>query len=456
MDIVRTTRFRRAALSSGLVSETQLQAALAAAGELSAEGPVAIEDVPDRDLEAALLNQGALNKWQVEQLREGRTKFTLGPYRIIDSLGRGGMGHVFKCEHIMLGRVEAVKVLPKEKGTPEAIEAFQKEIRAQAQLDHENLVRVSFAGQDGETHFFVTEFVDGTDLRRLVREHGRLTMHQAATIISQAAAGLAHAHQRNLVHRDVKPGNILVTEGGRTKVTDLGLSVLLDETGVGTAKIAGTVDYLAPELVRDPSLTAPASDIYSLGCTLYYCVTGKVPYPGGTTSEKLRRHVSQPPITPRRFNPELSDMFLEVLAAMMDKNPATRLASAAEVVDRLRPWTLNSVRLGPGAHADLVEETPSTDGLSQMSQKTGFEDTETGLDVPALAADQAAKTSSQGTLGISAWREETTPISETARGEAVPPGEPIMSPIVMLTVLAAVGILTIVIGAIVVRILDVL
>jgi serine/threonine protein kinase len=233
----------------------------------------------------------------------------------------------------MLGRIEAVKVLPKSKTTPASIASFQREIRAQAQLDHPNLVRVSYAGQDGDTYFFVTEFVPGTDLRRLVRSRGLLTMQEAATIIAQAAQGLQYAHQRGLVHRDIKPGNLLVTPEGRTKVTDLGLAWYLNDDPQAederTAKIVGTADYLAPETIRNPAAVSPVSDIYALGCTAYYAVTGKVPFPGGNTADKLRWHCEAMPLNPQRFNAMLSDAFIEVLGDMMEKDPRRRVAASS-------------------------------------------------------------------------------------------------------------------------------
>ena len=270
-----------------------------------------------RDPRPAACRLGYLNRWQVEQLKEGRTKFKLGPYRIVNAIGQGGMGHVFKAEHKLLGRIEAIKVLPKSKSTPEAVAAFQREIRAQAQLDHPNLVRVSYADYEGDTYFFVTEYVPGTDLRKLVRRNGPLPYPIAATIISQAAEGLHYAHRRGLVHRDVKPGNLLVTPDGRTKMTDLGLAwFLMEELEGGDSRLAkanslvGTADYLAPETIRQPDKILPVSDVYSLGCTLYYAVTGKVPFPGGNTADKIRRHLDEMPLNPLHFNPDLPTGFL--------------------------------------------------------------------------------------------------------------------------------------------------
>ncbi|MCP4817092.1 MAG: serine/threonine protein kinase, partial [Planctomycetaceae bacterium] len=225
----------------------------------------------------------------------GRTKFNLGPYIITDWIGQGGMGQVFKAVHEVMGRESAVKVLPLTKSTPYAIDNFQREIRTQAQLDHPNLVRAYDAGHDGNVHYLVTEYVPGTDLRKLVRSQGALSMPQAASIIVQAAQGLDHAHQRGLIHRDIKPGNILVTPEGTAKVSDLGLSGFIHRTDDDprAGKIVGTADYLSPEQIHSPNKVTSVADIYSLGCTLYYAVTGKVPFPGGKTREKAQRHLNE-------------------------------------------------------------------------------------------------------------------------------------------------------------------
>jgi serine/threonine protein kinase len=326
------------AVASGLVSQDELDEAIEL---LRASGRKHGKPISDERLAKKLVSLGRLNKWQAEQLRAGRKKFELGPYHIIDSLGRGGMGHVYKAEHSIMGRVVAVKVLPPEKSTPESIESFTREIRTQAQLDHENLVRAYDAGQDLKVHFLVTEYVPGQDLRKLIRRQGRLSMKSAASIVSQAAKGLGYAHSRGLIHRDVKPGNLLVTPDGHTKVSDLGLSGYFNESeqlDSRGGKVVGTADYLAPEQITDPDRPVPVSDIYSLGCTLYYAVTGKVPFPGGTARDKARAHCQLLPIDPRRLNSELSDEFVEVIADMMAKVPSERIQTATDVIARLAPW----------------------------------------------------------------------------------------------------------------------
>lgn len=332
-----------AGLASGLLTQEQIDCAWHAMVDPLRSGIRSLNNLSDDVLSEQLIKLGYLNPWQAEQLRHGRTKFTLGPYRILDAIGHGGMGYVFKGEHFLLGRIEAIKVLPKTQMDPRSIDAFRREIRAQAQLDHPNLVRLSFADKEGETYFLVTEFIPGSDLRRLVRHHGPLSEQQATLVVSQAAEALAYAHERGLVHRDVKPGNLLVTPEGFTKLTDLGLASFSSDaapaaTG-GPRHIVGTPDFIAPEAITNPGEVRRSCDIYSLGCTLYYAVTGKVPYPGGATRDKLRRHLDEAPLTPVRFTPHLDPALAELIAHMMHKRPEERVGSAAEVVERLRRWT---------------------------------------------------------------------------------------------------------------------
>jgi eukaryotic-like serine/threonine-protein kinase len=295
----------------------------------------------DKQLAERLVDMGLLNAWQAKQLLDGRTKFNLDQYWIIDSLGQGGMGQVFKARDSKTDRIVAVKVLPRHKSTPEAIDNFTREIQAMKSMDHAKLVAALDAGHDGNVHFLVTEYVPGVDLRKLIRRTGPLGMTVTANIIYQVAEGLAHAHARGIIHRDVKPGNVLVTPEGETKLLDLGLAGPLESTGENDprhGKIAGTADYLSPDQINNPSHPTPGWDIYALGCTLYYAVTGKVPFPGGGVDDKMRAHLALRPLDPRRLNLRISAEFADVMADMMDKDPARRVPSALAVMDRLRPW----------------------------------------------------------------------------------------------------------------------
>lgn len=325
---------------SRLLTQEQLDAVIEDLRGPQGTSPAKVVEVPDDLLAVKLVKLKLLTSYQAEQLKAGRTKLNLGPYIITDWIGQGGMGHVFKAVHEMMGRESAVKVLPATKATPEAMNAFIREIRTQARLDHPHLVRAEFAGHDGNVHYLVVEYVPGTDLRKLVRTQGKLSMQQAANIIRQAALGLQYAHDQGLIHRDVKPGNILVTPAGVAKVSDLGLSGFMHEADEDprAGKIVGTADYLAPEQIRTPLEVSSVSDIYSLGCTLYYAVTGKVPYPGGSPSSKAQRHCEGTPWHPQRFNSEINEEFVELIADMLEKDPKARIQTAGEVAARLEPW----------------------------------------------------------------------------------------------------------------------
>lgn len=331
--------FAEAAIRSGLVTEKRLRRAVEIAGT---DDQMVVSET--------LIKSGLLTNYQAQQLMEGRTRLKLGPYLITDFIGQGGMGRVFKAVHDVMGRECAVKVLPIEKSTPESRDSFTREIRLQAGLDNPYVVRAFDAGHDGNVHFLVTEYVPGTDLRKMVRERmtggrGPLSMAEASLIISQAAAGLQYAHDLGLVHRDIKPGNILVTPEGHAKLSDIGLAAwsmgLKDDPRAG--KIVGTADYLSPEQIRDPLGVGPLSDIYSLGCTLYYTVTGKVPFPGGDSKSKCKRHCQETPWHPRNLAPDLSEDFVDTIADMMEKQPSRRVQSAAEVAERLEPWSAAAI-----------------------------------------------------------------------------------------------------------------
>ncbi len=308
-----SSNFQKTVLASGLVSPHQWDYCLRLLKHqilsTQAKGEVADED---KILRSILIEQRAITEYQAFQLADGKIKFRLGPYVITDFIGQGGMGQVFKAVHEIMGRECAVKVLPLHRVTDETLAGFKREIRMQAKLDCPYLVRAHDAGQDGSVHYLVTEYVAGMDLRKLVKTRGPLSEEEAAGIIMQAALGLAYAHNEGLIHRDVKPANILVTPDSIAKVSDVGLAGfaadLVDDPRAG--KIVGTPDFISPEQYSTPLQVNAASDVYSLGCTLYYAVTGKAPFPGGDTASKIRRHLEATPLHPRNFNSNLSEEFV--------------------------------------------------------------------------------------------------------------------------------------------------
>lgn len=410
-------------MASGLVSTSQLDYCLRVARyRLQQQGGSADADVTDDLLAEVLIEQKLLTQYQTNQLREGRTKLNLGPYICTDWIGQGGMGQVFKAVHEVMGRECAVKVLPQARATKESLDSFAHEIRMQAKLDCPYLVRAFDAGQDGKVHYLVTEYVPGMDLRRLVKSRGPLPVQQCAQIIMQAALGLQYAHEAGLVHRDVKPGNILVTPDGDAKVSDVGLAGfakdLINDPRAG--KIVGTTDYLSPEQIRTPLEIQPTSDIYSLGCTLYYALCGKVPFPGGDTESKLRRHLYEYPLHPRNFVPDITEEFSDIIVDMTDKDPRKRISTAAEVASRLQPWVSDSAQVGavsmepspwmappPPQHAS-PDETQFGEGAVASAENASAVGSAAGIDTSGSAASQPTQLSN-GQDEDSAASEQVAP-----------------------------------------------
>ena len=422
--------FRTTALSSGLIDEALLDAAEEEVRFLPNVGT----DPAARDaaVAGALVQRGHLTRFQADQMLAGRRKLTLGQYRITEAVGQGGMGQVFKAEHAMMGRVVAIKVLPRAKSTPETEAAFQREIRMLGRLDHENLVRALDAGHDGKVYYLVTEYVSGVDLRKQVSRYGTLDEAAAASVITQAARGLAYAHEQGLVHRDVKPGNLLVTEEGRVKVLDLGLAgSVLEEESTRMGRVVGTMDYMAPEQIRSPDTVGPAADIYGLGCTLYFAVAGQVPFPGGTRQEKARRQLSETPLPVQQLAPHLSGPFCDLLEAMMRKSPLQRIASAEEVIERLRPWTPDApVRMSrrPSArHRPLVpaqkaaEPPPLPRGSGSGAGKI---DRGPPSESQASSLDQASSQASTDREWMAGASSPDSQASDAATGHRPSPSEP--------------------------------
>jgi serine/threonine protein kinase len=404
----------RCGLASGLLAQQQIDAARATVRPPHGRPPAGAA-VTDQELADRLVEMEVLNPWQAKQLLDGRTKFTLGPYLMIDSLGQGGMGHVFKARHLETGQVAAVKVLPLARSSPEAIAGFQREIEAIERLHHPRLVAALDAGMDGNVHYLVTEYVPGKDLRRLVREGGPLETAAAASIVAQVAEGLEYAHGQGFVHRDVKPGNVLVSPDGQAKLSDLGLAGPVegaDEDDPRRGRIVGTADYLSPDQVRDPRSPSPAWDIYSLGCTLYYAVTGMVPFPGGTTADKVRAHCEVRPVNPRRLNYRLSPEFVEVMADMMAKEPDQRIPSASQVRLRLAPFLeAQAVPLGPPA-GRVIASTPLTIAAPPIVRSGPLR--ATGVQPADERRQQGRGTGSMGVLSV-------TEHGQDGRGTVVQP-----------------------------------
>jgi serine/threonine protein kinase len=317
-----------------------------------------------RVLARTLVDWGLLTRFQAELLLAGRTSgFILGQYRILDELGRGGMGQVYKAVHQTMNRVVALKVLaPHLVRTEKARLLFEREVQAVAQLLHPNIVTAYDANRLGDRHYLVMEYVNGPNLEQLVREQGPLPVGLACELIRQVATGLQYATEKGMVHRDIKPSNVLVQVEEKdahsgfctAKVLDFGLARVNageEEPGViAPAKgvVMGTPDYLSPEQARGLPEVDIRSDIYSLGCTFYYLLTKKVPFPGGTSLEKLVRHTSQEPTPVEELRPDLPAEVAAVVRRMMAKDPGQRFQTPAEVAQAVAPFALPGLAQLPG------------------------------------------------------------------------------------------------------------
>src|SRR6516225_6700986 len=325
------------------------------------------------ELATKLMERNLVTAYQAEQLLAGRGEECLiaARYRILEKLGEGGMGAVYKAHDTQLDRDVAVKVLPAQSlHDADAVARFQREARALAKLSHPNIIQAYDSGADKGRHFLVMEYVDGVNLVALLRQQGALSPMLAADLICQAALGLAHAHEKGLIHRDLKPGNLLAAglprPASRTapeseryraatvdypatpasrplvKILDLGLARFLQDQ-LGDAHVTqegaglGTPDYMAPEQFRDALHADVRTDIYGLGCTLYHLIAGTVPFPGSSFSEKAHAHAKKEPIPLGERCQEMPGGLEFVVSKMMAKHPGERYQTAAEVADALAP-----------------------------------------------------------------------------------------------------------------------
>jgi serine/threonine protein kinase len=264
----------------------------------------------------------------------------LAHFELIEPIGVGGMAAVLRARDTQLDRCVALKILPPEMAAdPENVRRFHQEARSAAKLDHENIARVFFCGEDQRLHFIAFEFVEGENLRTILERRGRLPVGEALHYMLQVSAGLAHAARRGVVHRDIKPSNIIITPTGRAKLVDMGLARCLErqhDRGLTQSGVTlGTFDYISPEQALEPRDADVRSDIYSLGCTFYHMLTGRPPVPEGTAAKKLHHHQHVKPVDPRQFLPELPDDVVVILARMMAKQPKDRYQSPEELVQDL-------------------------------------------------------------------------------------------------------------------------
>jgi len=323
-------------------------------------------------LARALIGEGLLTHFHAEQLLLGKCRgFTIGNYRVLERLGSGGMALVYLCEHLRMKRRVAIKVLPTSKSEDtSSLKRFIREARAAASLDHPNIVRAYDLDEDETRHFLVMEYVDGGLLGEIVRKQGPMGIHRACHYVRQASIGLQHVHDAGLVHRDIKPDNLIVDRGGTVKILDLGLARFLQGSEeVLTHGILGTPDYVAPEQCQDSHNVDIRADIYSMGGTLYFLLTGSPPFGEGTVAKKLLWHQTRPPRPVKLLRPEVPETLAQVVHKMLAKKPAERYQLPSDIVKALIPWTKNPI--APPSAEELPRLSPAAGGMVSTDGNMG-------------------------------------------------------------------------------------
>lgn len=345
-----------------------------------------------QELARQMIRQKWLTIYQAKKILSGKiSELVIGNYTVLDKLGEGGMGRVYKAIQQNLKRVVALKVVRSSLLKNDvALKRFRREVKAAAALSHANIVRVFDADQDGDRHFLAMEYIDGSDLGKLVKSNGPLPIPVACSYIRQAALGLQHAHDLNFVHRDIKPSNLLVAADetrqfgvrNAVKILDMGLArtqgedisgehISTELTRAGT--VVGTPDYMSPEQAKNSSNVDSRSDLYSLGCTFYYLLTGEEVFPNGNPLEKLLQHQLDAPRPIQMLRMEIPPEVASIVQCLLAKRPEQRFQSGLAVANALEPWcavktqpasnpalalAVEAVELGPNASFDGDEFSP--------------------------------------------------------------------------------------------------
>ncbi len=353
------TLVARLVVDNGLAMPEEVQHCLEKARSLRDENSQA-------SLVQLLVDNEYVTRRQVARLKQiidaERSGQKIPGYKVMGKLGAGAMATVFKAKQLSLDRIVAIKVLPRKfSSNAQFIERFYAEGRAAAQLNHPNIVQAFDVGKAGDYHYFVMEFVDGRTVFDDIVKHKRFTENEAIDIAIQTTEALLHAHDRGLIHRDVKPKNIMINQDGVAKLADMGLARAISDKEAAEAeagKAFGTPYYISPEQIRGEKVIGPPSDIYSLGATLYHMVTGNVPFDGKNPSAVMHKHLKAELVPPDHVNPKLSGGISEVIEMMMNKEPRKRYQNCKDLLVDLR--ALRKGEKPPIAHKEVFETDLAT------------------------------------------------------------------------------------------------
>ncbi len=359
------------------------------------------------ELAKALQKQKIVTRWHCEKLLRGKYKgFFLGKHKLLGHIGSGGMSSVYLAEHMKMHDLRAIKVLPQSKlGKSSYLARFQQEAKAIASLNHPNIVRAHDIDNEGDNHYIVMEYVNGDDLQTMVKKKGPLPFDKVAEYSAQIAHGLQHAHDIGLIHRDVKPANVLINSDGKVKLLDLGLALFSDDSQASLTmdfndKVLGTADYLAPEQALNSHKVDHRADLYGLGCTMYFLLTGHAPFPDGTIAQRIAKHQKEMPKEIRKIRPECPGELEGICWKLMQKEPKFRYASAQQTAEVLEAWLAkylatmpvkvgggSSVTLGDEAEREANDSQLSASSIDTVSNRGG--DTQSGSSITNLSTSDS-------------------------------------------------------------------
>lgn len=410
-----TPEFMEAVVRSGVLERSRLE------DYLRQHGPSIRTDPPSQSAQQ-MVQAGLLTSFQAQNLLAGKWKgFVIADkFRLLDRIGKGGMGHVFLCEHLTLRRRVALKVLSPEKARdPILVERFQREGQAAACLHHPNIIQAYDIGKQNEMHYLVLEYVEGMNLHDFVQRNGPLDPVRACHYVRQVALGLQHAHEQGLIHRDIKPANLLLDREGVIKILDLGLARFSDSTDQLTQRananaVLGTADFLAPEQALDSNVDIRA-DIYGMGTTFYYLLTGNGPFPEGNLMKKLYYHQTLQPDPPSVRRPDLPPELDEIILRMLAKQPDDRYQTPIEVAQALEPWAQQPT--SPPTETEL----PLRSGPSSAPGSTHYRVTPPRTGVPAspgsCSTASGPRSASLVDMNLSWCRTPPSAADDTATGK---------------------------------------
>jgi serine/threonine protein kinase len=357
--------FLKTIVRSGLLSKVELRAVLSTIPSQQLQAP--------QQLAKQLIRIGKLSWFQAHKLLQGAAAgLMIESFEVVAPIGKGGMGMVYLSRDRRDGRLLALKILPPKKAKREErmLARFRREMDISRRVSHRHIAQTLATGEFQGVHYIAMEYIPGQTLYRLVTDRGPVGVPLAARLFAEAAAGLEYAHGRGVIHRDLKPSNIMVTPSGHAKILDLGLALIEGEIQQpreiigGQGYVVGSMDYIAPEQTKDAVNVDARADIYGLGCTMYFALTGRPPFPGGTAKEKIQRHRKDEPTPLRQLNPSLPERFAALVAKMMAKNLAERYRHAADVREALQEWAVGV----PELVMEMPEEQSSQKAFEELRQ----------------------------------------------------------------------------------------